>query len=181
MINQLTSSCRTQASAGFCQYWGTVCVDRRIMGESWGSSQKCPWTRISSFLSMMTWSCPRTLLFLCQCRLSLNNKPVTSSSRPPTHYESVGFCQYWGAVCVDRRIMDESLGSPQNLFLLPDYLFDDNINEKVTEEQLYRKIRVQMQSEKLLRSSSLPPNMADTANGSTMFSPDISPWYWIQI
>ncbi len=50
---------------------------------------------------------------------------------------------------------------------VPDYLFDDNIDEKICEEEFYRKIRVQMRAEELLRTSSLPPNMA--ARGEDYF------------
>lgn len=42
----------------------------------------------------------------------------------------------------------------------PTHIFDDAITEKIKEEEEYRKIRMQMRTEDLLRSSSLPPNMA---------------------
>ena len=41
----------------------------------------------------------------------------------------------------------------------PAHIFDNHINDKILEEEEYRKIRVQMRSEELLRSASLPPNM----------------------
>ncbi|XP_067682291.1 protein FAM161A-like [Haliotis asinina] len=43
---------------------------------------------------------------------------------------------------------------------VPEYLYDNTVNEKLSEEEEYRKIRIQMRSEELLRESSLPPNMA---------------------
>ncbi|KAK2146067.1 hypothetical protein LSH36_635g01004 [Paralvinella palmiformis] len=42
----------------------------------------------------------------------------------------------------------------------PVRIFDDEIDERLREEEEYRKIRIQMRSEELLRSASLPPNMA---------------------
>ena len=45
----------------------------------------------------------------------------------------------------------------------PEHIFDDRVNDKIMEEEEYRQIRMQMRSEDLLRSSSLPPNM--TAKG----------------
>ena len=42
----------------------------------------------------------------------------------------------------------------------PAHLFDNTVNDKFEEEEEYRKIRMQMRSEELMRSSSLPPNMS---------------------
>lgn len=41
----------------------------------------------------------------------------------------------------------------------PDHIFDNQVNDKILEEEEYRRIRMQMRSEELLRSASLPPNM----------------------
>ncbi|XP_071079173.1 protein FAM161A-like [Haliotis cracherodii] len=43
---------------------------------------------------------------------------------------------------------------------VPEYLYDNTVNEKLMEEEEYRRIRIQMRSEELLRESALPPNMA---------------------
>ena len=42
---------------------------------------------------------------------------------------------------------------------VPSYLYDDSINDKMAEEEEYRKIRMKMHSENLLKQASLPPNM----------------------
>lgn len=42
---------------------------------------------------------------------------------------------------------------------VPKYVFNNAVEEKIQEEELYRKIRMKMRSEDLLRSSGLPPNM----------------------
>ncbi|KAL5008569.1 hypothetical protein ScPMuIL_014150 [Solemya velum] len=42
---------------------------------------------------------------------------------------------------------------------VPKYIFNNSVDEKIQEEELYRKIRMKMRSEELLRSSGLPPNM----------------------
>ena len=42
---------------------------------------------------------------------------------------------------------------------VPNYIFDKSIDDKLMEEEEYRKIRMKMRSEELLRSASLPPNM----------------------
>ncbi|XP_041355134.1 protein FAM161B-like [Gigantopelta aegis] len=42
---------------------------------------------------------------------------------------------------------------------VPDYLFDKNMEEKIQEEEEYRKIRIRMRSEELLREAALPSNM----------------------
>ena len=42
----------------------------------------------------------------------------------------------------------------------PAHIFDNDVNDRMKEEEEYRKIRCQMRSEELIRSSSLPPNMA---------------------
>lgn len=42
---------------------------------------------------------------------------------------------------------------------VPDYLYDQTINDKILEEEEYRKIRMKMRSAELLRSASMPPNM----------------------
>ena len=42
----------------------------------------------------------------------------------------------------------------------PEHIFEESITDKIKEEELYRKIRIQMRAEELLRSSSLPPNMS---------------------
>ena len=48
----------------------------------------------------------------------------------------------------------------------PEHIFEDSITDKIKEEELYRKIRIQMRAEELLKSSSLPPNMsARSCNG----------------
>lgn len=43
---------------------------------------------------------------------------------------------------------------------VPDYLYDNTVYDKILEEEEYRKIRMKMRSEDLLKSASLPPNMA---------------------
>lgn len=42
---------------------------------------------------------------------------------------------------------------------VPKYVFDTSINDKILEEEEYRKIRMKMRAEELLRSASLPPSM----------------------
>jgi protein FAM161A len=42
---------------------------------------------------------------------------------------------------------------------VPDYLYDNTVYDKILEEEEYRKIRMKMRSEELLKTSSLPPNM----------------------
>lgn len=42
---------------------------------------------------------------------------------------------------------------------VPEYIFDRSVDDKLMEEEEYRKIRMKMRSEELLRSASLPPNM----------------------
>lgn len=43
----------------------------------------------------------------------------------------------------------------------PAHIFDNSVPNKIKEEEEYRKIRVQMRSEELLKSASLPPTMAE--------------------
>ena len=45
----------------------------------------------------------------------------------------------------------------------PNHIFKDKVTDKMKEEEEYRQLRVQMRAEELLRSSSLPPNMASRA------------------
>lgn len=42
---------------------------------------------------------------------------------------------------------------------VPKYIFDSAVDDKIMEEEEYRKIRIKMRSEELMRSASLPPNM----------------------
>lgn len=42
----------------------------------------------------------------------------------------------------------------------PSHIFDDSVTDRVKEEEEYRRLRMQIRSEKLLKTSSLPPNMA---------------------
>ena len=42
----------------------------------------------------------------------------------------------------------------------PAHLFNNTTEDRMLEEEEYRKIRVQMRAEELLRKSQLPPNMA---------------------
>ncbi|XP_071164391.1 protein FAM161A-like [Mytilus edulis] len=42
---------------------------------------------------------------------------------------------------------------------VPDYLYDNSVYDRILEEEEYRKIRMKMHSEELLKSSSLPSNM----------------------
>ncbi|XP_045167676.2 protein FAM161B-like [Mercenaria mercenaria] len=42
---------------------------------------------------------------------------------------------------------------------VPKHIFDSTVDDKIMEEEEYRKIRIKMRAEELLRSSSLPPNM----------------------
>ncbi|CAG2185238.1 FAM161A [Mytilus edulis] len=42
---------------------------------------------------------------------------------------------------------------------VPDYLYDNSVYDRILEEEEYRKIRMKMRSEELLKSSSLPSNM----------------------
>ncbi|XP_069118538.1 protein FAM161A-like [Argopecten irradians] len=42
---------------------------------------------------------------------------------------------------------------------VPTYVIDDSVNDKIMEEEEYRKIRIKMRSEELLKAASLPPNM----------------------
>ena len=42
---------------------------------------------------------------------------------------------------------------------VPEYLFDKSIDEKIQEEEEYRRIRIRMRSEELLREAALPSNM----------------------
>ncbi|CAC5422067.1 FAM161A [Mytilus coruscus] len=43
---------------------------------------------------------------------------------------------------------------------VPDYLYDNTVYDRILEEEEYRKIRMKMRSEELLKNSSLPSNMA---------------------
>ncbi|KAK3595558.1 hypothetical protein CHS0354_021669 [Potamilus streckersoni] len=47
---------------------------------------------------------------------------------------------------------------------VPKHIFDKSIDDKMLEEEEYRQIRVKMRAEELLRSASLPPNMAARQN-----------------
>ncbi|KAJ8045298.1 hypothetical protein HOLleu_08281 [Holothuria leucospilota] len=42
---------------------------------------------------------------------------------------------------------------------VPKAVFDPSVDERILEEEEYRKIRIKMRAEEMLRSSSLPPNM----------------------
>lgn len=42
---------------------------------------------------------------------------------------------------------------------VPKYIFDPSIDDKIMEEEEYRKIRIKMRAQELYRSASLPPNM----------------------
>ncbi|XP_033735451.1 protein FAM161B-like [Pecten maximus] len=42
---------------------------------------------------------------------------------------------------------------------VPASVIDDSVNDKIMEEEEYRKIRIKMRSEELLKAASLPPNM----------------------
>ena len=42
---------------------------------------------------------------------------------------------------------------------VPKHIFDSAVDDKILEEEEYRKIRIKMRAEEMLRSSSLPPNM----------------------
>ena len=51
---------------------------------------------------------------------------------------------------------------------VPDYIYNDaSILDKLQEEEEYRKIRVKMRSEELMRASSLPPNMKSRGRNYT--------------
>ncbi|KAL3873134.1 hypothetical protein ACJMK2_036288 [Sinanodonta woodiana] len=49
---------------------------------------------------------------------------------------------------------------------VPKHIFDKSIDDKMLEEEEYRQIRVKMRAEELLRSASLPPNMAARQNAT---------------
>ena len=61
-----------------------------------------------------------------------------------------------------RECSQERKGTEKQIFKakpIPDYIFDKAVDDKLLEEEEYRKIRMKMRSEELLRSASLPPNM----------------------
>ena len=69
--------------------------------------------------------------------------------------------QAWTARYEDEEGKKQFKASP-----FPEHIFEESITDKIKEEELYRKIRIQMRAEELLRSSSLPPNMdAHNCNG----------------
>ena len=59
--------------------------------------------------------------------------------------------------CSEERKTDKVPGFKAKA--VPNYIFDKSVDDKLMEEEEYRKIRMKMRSEELLRSASLPPNM----------------------
>ena len=61
-----------------------------------------------------------------------------------------------------RECSQERKGTEKQTFKakpVPQYIFDRAVDDKIMEEEEYRKIRMKMRSDELLRSASLPPNM----------------------
>ncbi|XP_071835148.1 uncharacterized protein [Apostichopus japonicus] len=50
---------------------------------------------------------------------------------------------------------------------VPKSVFDPSVDERILEEEEYRKIRIKMRAEEMLRSSALPPNMEGSARQYT--------------